>query len=144
MKLFQAVGAFVLFIVALSVYRLAVALSRGYTNVAFLIVLTVASVIALFVVASPRRLTDLGRRYLRKLQNALSMLKRRAPAPASNEFLLAVAVHGIGILKGTSYAYYPEMFQKASRGEGGCGSPSCGSGCGGGGGSGCGGCGGGD
>ncbi|HEY5893251.1 MAG TPA: TIGR04222 domain-containing membrane protein [Chthoniobacterales bacterium] len=143
-KVLRAMGLFLFLIAALTVYRLAVALSRGHTNVVFLIFLTVASMITLFLIARPRRLTSLGRRYLRKLQGALSMMKARVPNLASEEVLLAVAVHGIGILKGTSYDYYPKMFQQASQGHGGCGSASCGgSGCGGGGG-GCGGCGGGD
>lgn len=136
LRLLRAVCPFVLFIVALSVYKLAIALSRGHTNVRFLVLLTIATAVALVIVAGPRRLTDLGRRYLRKLQDALSMLKRRVPTLAGDEFLLAVAVHGIGVLKGTSYDYYPKMFLRASHGDGGgasasCGGSSCGSGCGG-------------
>ena len=139
----------------LAAYKLFIALSRGRTNVLFLIGLSILSMVVVVAVAKPRRLTAVGRAYLDRLQTALGTLKGRvaqlASGGANDHLILAVAAFGIVTLEGTGFAFYPEMFKKAAQQNAsgcgsGCGSSSgCGSGCGGGGGcgGGCGGCGGG-
>src|SRR5207244_38794 len=108
-----------LFVGGLGVYKFAIAISRGRHNVVFLIIMTIVALIILAKLSAPKRVTHLGRAYLERLQHALDLLKRRihllASGESSDEFLLAVAVFGIGALAGTAYGYYPEMFQRAAR-----------------------------
>ena len=154
-----------LVIASLGGYKLLVALSKDHTNVLFLIVMGVISIISLIWMCQSPRLTSRGRAYLEKIQLALERLKDRAAsvssASADPSLLLLAAVFGIGVLDGTPYAYYPRMFQRAAASSDGsistwmssCGVSSCGtsstgsscssSSCGGGGGcgGGCGGCG---
>jgi uncharacterized protein (TIGR04222 family) len=149
----------VLVIAGLGGFKLVMALSKGHTNVIFLIIMGVVSIIILLVMREQQRLTERGRSYLENVQLALDGLKNRATHASSGtadpSLLLLVGVFGIGVLSGTTYDYYPKMFQRAaasntgscSTSTGSCGGTSCGStsSCGGGGGgSGCGGCGGGD
>ena len=154
-----------LVIASLGGYKLLVALSKDHTNVLFLIVMGVISIISLIWMCQSPRLTSRGRAYLERIQLALERLKDRAAsvssASADPSLLLLAAVFGIGVLAGTPYAYYPRMFQRAAASSDGsvstwmssCGVSSCGtnsagsscgsSSCGGGGGcgGGCGGCG---
>jgi len=133
------------------------ALSTGHSNVGFLILLIlIGSGVILLTAATGRRLTSLGVTYLERLQHGMESLQKRigtlASAEPCDQFLLAVAIFGMTTLSGTSYGYYPTMFQRSVQNGSGCGSScgsscssggsSCGSSCGGGcGGGGCGGCG---
>jgi len=125
-------------------YQLFVAFGRDLSNAGFLIVMMAIGVMVLLGVGQARRVTNLGKRYLDRLQGALGLLRERiallAAGRANDHLLLAVSVFGIAALQNTAYAFYPQMFARAAESSGGCGS-SCGSGCGGGDG-GCGGCGG--
>lgn len=178
-----------LIIVGLGGYKLIVALLKGRTNVGFLILIGVAGVMALYFLCRPRRLTSKARAYLERLQAAFrpppigtswrsaargSTSASALPAafsttpPDDSESLLPlfVGLHGLHVLNGTAFGYFPIMFAQAPPATpgtswlaSGCGSvtscgaassgggSSCGSSCGGGGGGcgggGCGGCGGG-
>lgn len=154
-------GALVL--LALGGYKLAIALSRGRSNVGFLIALMVISTIVVFAVsyASVGRVSARGKSWLERLELAFEKLKSRAVSATAQAddaaLLLLVSTYGISVLEDTIYSSYPKMFKRAAeRGGGGgsCGSGWSGSGCGsscssgsscggGGGGGGCGGCGGG-
>lgn len=131
-------------------FKLAVALSRGRTNVGFLIVIAVVVAVVLVVACRPRRLNARGRAYLKSLTESFKLWGANAAhSPAADTMLpLYVAMLGTGILAGTQYEAVNRAFNPPSSSSvSGCGSgSSCSSGgssCGGGGcGGGCGGCGG--
>ena len=132
----------------LSIVKINVALSRGRTNILFLIVLTIVALVVAFKIALPRA-TARGRGVLADLRRLFERLRDRAPTVrpggASADAALLAAVFGLGVLPAEHFAYATALFPKARRSSGSCGS-SCGSSCGGGGsgcGGGCGGCGGG-
>lgn len=128
--------------------KLAVALSRGYTNVWFLIITATIVSIALAILCRPQRLNARGRAYLKSLVATFKPWgASAATAPASDSMLpLYVGMLGTGILVGTQYDDLDRAVKAstASGGGGGCGSDSGGGSDGGGscGGGGCGGCGG--
>jgi uncharacterized protein (TIGR04222 family) len=151
-----------LLILVLGGYKLAIALSRGHTNVGFLILMAVVSQLVLAVACRPARLTRRGRQYLHRLQLAFDRLKLqvRAPlrdlaaagpavaAPADPSLLLLVGLFGVPALAGTGYDYYPQLLSPPASSSGcssgtsssSCSSSSCSSGSSCGGGGGCGGC----
>ncbi len=126
--------------------KIIVALSRGRTNVAFLIILAIASVIALLALGNPR-LTRRGKNVLEDLRTLFQGLKSRAdslsPGNAAAELALVAALFGTVALPIGAFPMRDQLFPppSSSSDSGGSGS-SCGSSCGGGGcGGGCGGCG---
>lgn len=148
-------------IVPLGGYKLVTALSKGHSNVMFLILMAVIGVGILVWICRPRRLSSRGRRYLERIQQKFDRLQRRTtfyrlgqyvagqasqtsrrqdPVETGPMAVLGVALFGAAVLAGTPYGYFHDMFQQSSSG-GGCGGGGCGGG-GGGGGGGCGGCGG--
>ena len=141
-----------LVILGLGGYKLWVALATGHSNVGFLLVMGIASLVGLYYVCRPPRLSSRGRAYLQRLESAFEGLKGRASAgnfaATDPTLLLLVGIFGVKMLAGTPYAYYQEIFTpRWSWGGGGVGGVpggvwvgGCGGGCGGGG---CGGCGGG-
>jgi uncharacterized protein (TIGR04222 family) len=135
--------------------KIVVALSRGRTNVGFLVVLIIVAVFIAVKVAAPR-LTEAGKAMIADLQNLYSGLKGRAlllqPGGATIEPLMLAAVFGVGALEGAGFAFTRVLFPRAkAKDQSGatcgsscgssCSSSSCGSSCGGGCGGGCGGCG---
>jgi uncharacterized protein (TIGR04222 family) len=132
--------------------KLIIAFSRGRTNVGFLIVLIIVSIVVAAKLSFPR-LTQSGKAMLEDLKNLYFGLKARAsllrPGGATLEPMMLAAVFGVGALAGMDFAFTKSLFPRAvkstSSGESSCGSAcgsSCGSSCGGGGcGGGCGGCG---
>ena len=131
--------------------KILVALSRGRTNIGFLIILSVLVQIALVKIAIPR-LTTKGRALIRDIQSLFSDLEARRPLLRPNagtkEIAWLVAVFGVSALPTAGFPDIKALFPQSSgrRSFGGscssCGAAtSCGSTCGGGGG-GCGGCGG--
>lgn len=134
-------------ILGLGGYKLAVALSKGRTNVGFLLILAILSMVALLLVCRTGRQSARGKDYLKRLQAAFKRLESqktrmglRGPDPG---LLLLVSIFGLGTLQGTAHDAYRKLFLQGSSGGcgGGCGGG--GGGCGGGGcGGGCGGCGG--
>jgi uncharacterized protein (TIGR04222 family) len=142
------------------VIKVLVALSRGRTNIWFLVVLMVVAIVIAIKISFPR-LTESGKAMIADLQNLYSGLKDRAPllqtGGATIEPMMLAAVFGVGALAGPSFAYTHALFPRATANQqtgsssscgSSCNSVSCGSsdggsGCGGGGcGGGCGGCGG--
>jgi uncharacterized protein (TIGR04222 family) len=137
--------------------KVIVALSRGRTNVGFLIILVIVSLVIAIKLLFPR-LTRSGKSMLEDLETLYSGLRDRAPSlrPGGTtlEPMMLAAVFGVGALAGESFAYTRSLFPRALRESStttgsSCGSScgtscgsSCGSSCGGGGcGGGCGGCG---
>lgn len=148
------------FLIGVGAIKIIIALERGRTNILFLIVLIIASVVIAQKVAFPR-LTALGANVLKDIQNLYGGLRSRAalirPGGASIEAAMLAAVFGISALSSSSFAFTKDLFRRAhssssawhGSSSGSCGS-SCGSSggssggssCGGGGcGGGCGGCG---
>jgi uncharacterized protein (TIGR04222 family) len=138
--------------------KLLVALARGRTNVWFLVILMVVTLVIAFKLSFPR-LTESGKAMIADLQNLYSGLKDRAlllpTGGATIEPMMLAAVFGVGALAGPSFAYTHSLFPRAANQQAvsssscgsscgsSCSSSSCGSSCGGGGcGGGCGGCGG--
>lgn len=141
-------------VLGLGGYKLAVALSRGRTNVAFLVIMGIVGFVFARKVSRASRLSRRGKTYLKRLQAKLEGGKAAihgVEGVGDANFALMVALFGFSLLAGTAYAGYMDTLTSrvplASDGSGGCGAGGgCGgssSGCGGGGG-GCGGCGGGD
>jgi len=141
-------------LMGLAGYKLTVALINGHRNVGFLIAMAAIALVILFVGGYERRLSDLGRRYIKQLQDAFGDNRAQAAAVANDSTsdlaLITVGALGLGVLKETEMNALPTLFQRSDAAAGaavftGCGMDSggCGAsgGCGGGGG-GCGGCGG--
>ena len=131
--------------------KITVALARGRSNVAFLVILGLAFLGALFMVTHPR-LTPAGKALVDDLRTLFSGLKERAasmrPQQGGADFALLAAVYGVS----AALPVYPDagrLFPTAtSSGSSGGSSAPAGSSCGsssgsscGGGGGGCGGCG---
>jgi uncharacterized protein (TIGR04222 family) len=124
--------------------KIAIAISRGHSNVEFLIVLVVFAVVIAFKVGNPYR-TSRGSAYLRSVRNLFTDLKGRAasvrPGGETKELLWLTALFGMSALPASAFPFIRE-FPTPSSSSSSC--SSCGGGgCGGGdGGGGCGGCGG--
>jgi uncharacterized protein (TIGR04222 family) len=136
-----SIGILVLWAVA--VIKIMVALSRGRSNIQFLIMLAIVLTIGAVAVTQTRQ-TRRGARMLDSLRTLFASLKEQTSTSSilsaganPNELLLLAAVFGLE----TAFPYTrSQLYPKASASSS-CGS-SCGSGCGGGGcGGGCGGCG---
>ena len=141
-------------LVAVSGTKILIALSRGRTNVEFLIILTVLAVVLARRIANPFR-TRLGDQLFANLGSLYGSLKDRAesiqPGGATNELAWLGAVFGLAAIPLTLFPHRDLLrsARAAAGGQSGDGSfwsscaSSCGGGCGGGGcGGGCGGCGG--
>jgi len=128
--------------------KIGVALSRGRTNIVFLVILSGIFVIVVEFVTNPVR-TAAGNAMLADLRTLFAALERRAGVVRSardkggNERALLAAVFGLGAVPGGTILL--ERLFRQPRSTSSCGSTSgssCGSSCGGGGcGGGCGGCG---
>lgn len=139
------------FTLGIAVWRIVYALSKGRTNVGFLVVLGIVCTVAL-VVAYRKRLTALGADTLRGLERLYAGAKQRIAQSAAGgdgfDASLVAAVFGLAALPIGQFPYLVRVFPppKPSGGGGsdsGSSCSSCGSSCGGGGcGGGCGGCGG--
>lgn len=138
-----------LFLLGFALLKILVALSRGHTNIGFLIALAAIFGFMAFRIVSPR-LTERGRGILKDLQFLFGPLRSRpAGSLGYNDVTLLAAVFGIGAVPALVFPYAATLYPKAASSGGSCGS-GCGSAggdsggsCGGGGcGGGCGGCGG--
>jgi uncharacterized protein (TIGR04222 family) len=124
--------------------KIIIALVRGHTNIAVLLVSGLICLAILFRMYRRER-TARGDRALADLKVLLAGRKRQShrikPGGASDDALLLAAVYGFSALPAESFPYLGKLFPKSSGSSNSCGS-SCGNGCGGGGcGGGCGGCG---
>jgi hypothetical protein len=147
----RRLGIAVFLLSAVALTKVLIALDAGRTNVGFLIILTIASIIVAAALSFPR-LTQSGKTMIEDVQNLYGGLRNRAmflpPGGGTIEPMMLAAAFGVGALHGEGFAYASQLFprQRSTSNscgtDGGCGS-SCGSSCGGGGcGGGCGGCGG--
>ena len=88
--------------------KLMVAFSRGRTNVGFLIVLIIVSIVVAAKLSFPR-LTQSGKAMLEDLKNLYFGLKDRAsllrPGGATLEPMMLAAVFGVGALAGMGFAF---------------------------------------
>jgi uncharacterized protein (TIGR04222 family) len=132
--------------------KVLVAISRGRSNIGFLLMLLFVQGVILLPVAARRR-TVLGDRCLQALQSLMSQAKsrlRKAGNKASlSEALLVGGAFGLSALPRSAYPFLgpllPQLVPLSSQGGDGSSwdsGSSCGSSCGGGCGGGCGGCGG--
>ena len=136
-------------LLVLGVYKLTVALTKGYTNVLFLVLLLVVSLaVSVVIVVKLPRTTARGRKYLDGLSLAFRQLEKSSGTASKSACLpLLVGLFGSSALSGTSYAFHTgelEQLRHTAQSNDGIFSTSCGSSCGGGGGGcggGCGGCG---
>lgn len=145
--------ALLVLIFGLGFYKAAVALSRGRTNILFLVIIGFVGLLLALAVSAPPRISRRGKEYLEGLKAQLKPERNAAPADVDDEHLaLQVAVLGVAVLAGTVYAEYasalapPSGYSGDSDSSSGCGGGGGGDSSGGGdsgGGSGCGGCGGG-
>ncbi|HYE16269.1 MAG TPA: TIGR04222 domain-containing membrane protein [Pyrinomonadaceae bacterium] len=134
-----------LVIVGLGGYKLLIALSRGRTNVGFLIVFAVVGLVVLYKICRLPRISARGREYLERLRLAFEWLKSTRPAPAVSaaggdyaaahafdpSLLMLVGVFGVGALAGTQYNYFQDSFRRAAVADtsGSYSGSSCGSSC---------------
>jgi len=138
-------------LVALSLYKILIAVNKGLPNIGFLILLTLLSLALLWIVVgstATARISNRGRAYLKRLQIAYADIRQHA-APRTDEAprpdmasVMLISLFGLGILSGTSEAAFASLFARGASSSG-CGGGCGGGGDGGGGGGGCGGCGGG-
>jgi uncharacterized protein (TIGR04222 family) len=125
--------------------KIEIAISRGHSNVEFLIVLVVFAVVIAFIVGNPYR-TSRGTAYLRSVCNLFTDLKGRAasvrPGGETKELLWLTALFGMSALPASAFPFIKEFPTRSSSSSScsSCGGGGCGGGDGGGG---CGGCGGG-
>jgi uncharacterized protein (TIGR04222 family) len=127
------------FIASLAVYKLYLAYLGGISNVIFLIVFLVISLIAFGIMSKTSRLSSLGKKYLESLQTAFDRLKN-INSVENNQFvpqttfgavdptLLAVGIFGTSVLAGSAYGSYEQAFHRSAATSSGCGS-GCGSSC---------------
>jgi uncharacterized protein (TIGR04222 family) len=145
-----AVAVLVLAVVAAT--KIAVAYTRGRSNIQFLVIEAVIFAVLAYKVVHPFR-TPAGDAMLADARTLFADLKHRvrmlAPGADTHDFALLAAVFGIAAIP-SRFTFVKQVFQKAfSSSSSSCGSScgsssssSCGSSCGGGGcGGGCGGCG---
>ncbi|HWE37277.1 MAG TPA: TIGR04222 domain-containing membrane protein [Isosphaeraceae bacterium] len=130
-------------VAAIGLYKLVIAQIRGHHNVAFLILMMIAGLVAVGLASRPPRRTRLGRDFLERLRQAFEGLGQKQAGPAlaaaDPRWLLTLGLFGVAALKDTPFAHVHDLFRASALTGGGCGA---GAGCGGGGGCG-GGCGGG-
>lgn len=124
-------------ILVMGAIKLLAAISKGKSNVGFLLLIGVAALCILVAICKKRRLTTLGQRYLNRLKEDYNWLDTQTPESGAM-MLLATSIFGVAVLTGTAHAGFHSMFQQATSIGGGCGGSCGGGGCGGG----CGGCGG--
>lgn len=133
--------------------KIVVALSRGRSNLGFLIILSLAAIFLGHRACFPKQ-TAKGKAALAHLKKTFDALRTRAkdirPGSGAVDLAMLAAVFGFGAIPAVLADQYPAMLMQKSQGSDGgwssCGGGSCsgGSSCGGGGcGGGCGGCGGG-
>jgi uncharacterized protein (TIGR04222 family) len=132
---------------ALAAIKFVLALTRGHSNVLFLIIFTLAAVFATWAIFNRRR-TNAGDQALKNQQTLLARLKDRvhrlAADGATNEAVLIAATFGLDALPTDAYPFAQQLRKTidAPSKSSGCGSSAgCGGSCGGGCGGGCGGCG---
>jgi uncharacterized protein (TIGR04222 family) len=149
-------GGAVFLLGGVGVLKLIIALARGRTNVAFLIILMIVAIVIATKASFPR-LTRSGKTMLEDIKKLYVGLKDRAvflkPGGATIEPMMLAAVFGVGALAGEGFAYTKSLFGRerkvssssSSCASAGCGTSPCGSSggssCGGSCGGGCGGCG---
>lgn len=134
--------------------KIYVALETGHKNVAYLVFLCIASILALFALAyvlTRDHASRRGKAWLEAMRTAYeprlkeSVSHIGSPGPEARAFegasLFLIGLYGFSALKGTSEEMFASHFKRAAGDGGSCGS-SCSGSCGDGGG-GCGGCGGG-
>ena len=137
-------------LLAVAVTKIHIALDRGHTNIGFLILLAIVSVVVIFKICTPFR-TKAGALAVGHAKELFQGLNSRGKSlrlhESTNELILLAAVFGVASLPGAAGDILKPMklYRESAAGSS-CGS-SCGSGssCGGGGsscgGGGCGGCG---
>lgn len=126
--------------------KIAIALSRGRTNIGFLLAMAIIGGALVFMI--DRRLTAAGQALLDDLRSLFAGLKEKSleirAGGATTELAMLIAVFGIGALPAHMGDQFEKLYPKAASSWD--SSSSCGSSCGssscGGGGGGCGGCGG--
>jgi uncharacterized protein (TIGR04222 family) len=145
----RVIGAVLLAAVAAA--KIVVALSRGRTNVAFLVVEAGLAILLVVRLGGPERRTAKGDKALELARRAFARLEGSAatlrPGGATDELALAAAVFGLSVLpplgadlltEARLFPVRPNASWSSSSSCSSCGGSSCGGGCGGGG---CGGCG---
>lgn len=131
------------FIIFFGGYKLTIALSKGHSNVFFLIVFGIVGAVIINHLTYLPRLTRKGRTFIKNLQLVYnsSNVKEISRLSSYQQLLLAGTV-GFVLLNNNGYAFLNTFPRRSANSGSGCGS-SCsgGSSCGGGGCGGCGGCG---
>jgi hypothetical protein len=150
---FQLMMITVLLLLGMAGAKIAVALSRGRTNVGFLVLAAVVFGLNAMITLRPPRVTKAAQKYLAWLNQAhdgLLSLVNQGRRATPGEVALVAAIYGIGPIKTEPVSQLKsklraEAAAKAQSSDSGsttmassCSSSSCGGGCGGGG---CGGCG---
>jgi uncharacterized protein (TIGR04222 family) len=105
-------------VLGLGGYHSVVALMKEQTHVLFPVAVTIAALLLLRITCKPTRLTVRGQRYLWQLRQALgghSARWQKVRADAGDPRLpLLVSLFGMGILSGTPYRSFGEVFHPTS------------------------------
>lgn len=135
-----------LLLAALGAFKIIAALMNGRTNVLYTAALILIAMIVFWTLSRSSRLSSLGQKYVRAVQETYMTLQARIKNPINSEtsiqspaavsgagdlYLLAVGVFGVGALAETIYWEYGQAFNRANRSGGTWGGDSsCSSGCG--------------
>lgn len=143
-------------LVGVAGWKIHLALARGHSNIAFLVILTVIGLFVIAACAGKNGLTARGKAFLNDLHGLFGRLKEQGVTTARNvagqttqELAWLAAVYGVAALPAAQFAYAQQLYPVKTAASDGSSSSSdsgssssCGSSCGGGGcGGGCGGCG---
>lgn len=144
MKAFRYARYFsILLIALLGLYKLQRALSTGHSNVFFLVVIGVVSLVVFFSMEFNARASRKGAKFIKDLETLYYPKYQQGLGESSYNHLLLASIFGFHLLHERGYSFldaYPGNQTGWGSGGSGC-SSGCGSSCGGGCGGGCGGCG---
>jgi uncharacterized protein (TIGR04222 family) len=148
----RVVFASIILLAGTAITKIVIALSRGRTNILFLILMSIVMMVLAYRLSHPRR-TRAGDAVLDDLQTLFGGLRGRAaslsPGGKGTEAAFLAAVFGLGALPAGTFPFAPTLQRRratadssssswfsscgssSSCGGGGCGGGGCGGGCGG-------------
>ena len=95
-------------------YKILIALSRGHSNIGFLLILEALTTVALLILCGVRIRTPNGEEYLKRLQQAYSKLRTTTtvgfPPPTDDNALLLAGLFGMSVFSATDYAPLSGMY----------------------------------
>jgi uncharacterized protein (TIGR04222 family) len=142
----RTIVLFLAILIGVTAFKILLAIQRGHSNIAFLVILTIIFCV-MALMTWPRRRTPKGDVVLQTLQIRTVKLRKKDKRYLQNRYDndadLHAALFSLSVLPALEYPYIKKIFPKESRpygggvisaagcGGGGCGGGGCGGGCGG-------------